>query len=685
MSNTAYLFRKTKIFILAIITWIGMPCEAYSQFNIQNIIQRIDTIQDQQKKASSLLYIAEYFMQEQPDTTIYYAEKALEISNNLNDSSLICDSYKYLSVAYGGKMDCEKSEDLFFWGIPYARNAKDSASFLSDMGAIYTQCGNLQKAERCYQDARRIFTRIKDKNNLALLLTNIGVMHARNARYFQASTSYLEALAICEEVGDEESIGVIYQNMGEVMAMQNQYDKAVGYLNSSLVIFEQFNRQPSIAGVYLNLGQIYIEQKQWDVAKHYLNKSYVIDTSLHLTNYESIALQLLGVTYLKVNKLESARKLVEEALRMQTENGYTTILGETSSLLAQIYFAQGHPDKALPLLKKAESLAIEMSDDKLLASILKLKSTIFAAQANFDIAYRNLTQSIKISDSIFNVEKSKSIMNLELAYQTEKKEKQIHELKFNDSLRQEQLKKRTVQVYLLIVSTILILAMAIALFLYWRRKQREDIQEREQRFLQGRFEAEEKAKDEIARELHDDIGSQLIGLTLQLQTSQKLDEAELILLQNVYRDVRRLSHSLDEPLFSETTLQEKIRNYLSELKDHVEFKSQLIDDLVLDWSTIPQNLELQRNIYRIVQELVTNTIKHAKATEIDLQLMMEENNLVLIYEDNGIGFDSPEKQNNLIYNTIRKRVDMFGGKLEINTHTGNGVFVMISIPLIRSK
>jgi len=332
------------------------------------------------------------------------------------------------------------------------------------------------------------------------------------------------------------------------------------------------------------------------------------------------------------------------------------------------------------LLETADSLARQNSDDNLLANVLFLKSEILAKLEVYDEAYLALNLSKTMKDSIFNIEKTKGIMNMELAYQTEIKEKQIDELKFNDSLRQEQLGKRTIQVYLLIVSFILLVVLAISLFLYWRRRQLNENQDRDRQFLQGRFEAEERAKDEIARELHDDIGGQLIGMILQLQSSQNLSEPELKHLQNVYQDVRRLSHSLDEPLFSGVTLQEKVRNYLSELKESVSFQTQFIDDLTKDWDKIDGQQELQRNIYRIVQELITNTVKHAKATTVDIQMLNEPMLFVLIYEDDGVGMSPEKSESNVSFNTIRKRVEMFGGSCEIISSPGKGIFVKVSIP-----
>ncbi len=321
--------------------------------------------------------------------------------------------------------------NLFFAGIPFALDASDSASLYADMGTNYTICGNLQKAEKNYSIARKLFKRIDDKGNLARLITNMGVMHARNSNFYQASECYVEALEICDKMNDNESIAGIYQNMGEVMALQKQYDKAVGYFNSALNKFEKLDRQIPMAGLYLNLGQIYIEQKQWDVAKHYLNKSYVIDTTFKLENFESIALKLLGITYLRIGKLESAERLIGEALRMQKVNGYFTLIGQTTTMLAEVYFEQGRLTEALTLLNEAEILALKSGDDGLLANILALKSKILALLKQFEEAYGALRQSRQIEDSIFNIEKSKSIMNLELAYQTEKKEKQENNQSFN--------------------------------------------------------------------------------------------------------------------------------------------------------------------------------------------------------------------------------------------------------------
>lgn len=673
---------KTILFVFVL-----FPHLLKGQGNIQDLIIKLDSIQDSTKKVSTLLFLSEYYLQIETDKSLAYAQDALIISEKLQDSALICDAYRFLSIGSAQTYKCVKSEELFRKGIQFANTSKDSAAFLSDMGAVFTICGNLQLARKCQNTAKELFLRNGDKNNLALLLVNMGVTYARNSLYYQASSSYLEALALAQELNDEESIAIIYQNMGEVMALQEQYDKAVGYYNSSLNKFEELGKVRSMAGVYLNIGQIYIELEQWDVAKIYLNKSYVIDTTYHLENFESTALKQLGITYLRIDKLESAHELVRAALYIQKKNGYSDLIPETQKVLAEVYYEMGDLSKAVELLKEAEERSLQIGNDHLLSKVLLLQSVILGDLKNYDEAFSKLKQSNILSDSIFNLEKARSIMNLELAYQTEIKEKQINELKYNDSLQQEQLKNKSIQVYLLIVSIILLFFFLLSMWLYWRKRRQIDNQKRERKFLQGRFEAEEKAKDEIARELHDDIGGQMIGMILQLQSTNKLKDIEIQQLQGIYQDVRRLSHSLDEPLFIEIKLQEKIRNYLSELKSQVKFESSFIDDFKEKWDHIEGSQELQRNIYRIIQELFTNTIKHAMATEVEIQIINESKKIVLMYEDNGKGMSNEELDNNLNFNTIKKRLEMFDGHFEVNSQMDSGFLVIINIPysLISNK
>lgn len=673
-------FFRAITFIIFIVSFSNT---GYCQFDIQDIIDRVDTISDTSKKISTWLYISEYLSQAEPEKGYFYGVKALEEAILLGDSALLSDSYRLMAMSAAGMSRCDDSDSLFLIGSGFINNQRDRAFYLSAQASVNTLCGNSKNQFANYNEAKKIFEELGDEQNIALLLINMGVTYSVNSQYYKASSCYFEALDICERLNDEESIPIIYQNLGEVMAVQEQYDKAVGYYNSAIYGFEKLGFDKAIAAVYLNLGQIYIEIEQWDVAKSYLNKSYVIDTTLHLVDYESIALKQLGVTYLQTGHLESSEELVRAALRLQKQNDYRLIIPESQLILGQILLEQGEMEELNDIVEEALQRASDINDADMYASLLLLKSKALEQQKMYKEAFTALEEGTKLRDSIFNLEKTRSIMNLEAAYQTEVKEKQIDEFKFRDQLQQQKIRNKTNQVYLLIVSVILLMVVFVVFISYFRRKRFLEMQQREQKFLKDRFEAEEKARDKIAAELHDDIGGQMVGLILQLQSGGKLEQEELDKLQKVYQGVRRLSHSLDEPIFTNMTLQNKLQNYISELKDQVDFNIVFIDDLNLSWSQIAEGGEIQRNIYRIVQELLTNTAKFAEASEAEIQLMNENNHISFLYEDNGVGMDLQGASSEINFNTIRKRLEMFAGKLEVNSKPGSGFFVSIVIPFKR--
>jgi len=108
--------------------------------------------------------------------------------------------------------------------------------------------------------------------------------------------------------------------------------------------------------------------------------------------------------------------------------------------------------------------------------------------------------------------------------------------------------------------------------------------------------------------------------------------------------------------------------------------SNFYDTISLYWSHIKNGQEIQKAIFRIIQELVTNTLKYASATEIDVELIDIENNINLVYTDNGIGFDKNNYKKGIGIENIFKRLDAIGGQCEINSKPGEGVTFVILIP-----
>jgi two-component system, sensor histidine kinase LadS len=198
--------------------------------------------------------------------------------------------------------------------------------------------------------------------------------------------------------------------------------------------------------------------------------------------------------------------------------------------------------------------------------------------------------------------------------------------------------------------------------------------------LKAYVEGTEKERERIARELHDDIGSRLGSLkrfiTTHASTNQTLEEQIDILC----RDVRTMSHQLTPPSMRITGLRQLVRQLVEDVIDQENLR---IDVQFYD---VPENLpsETNHHLFRIAQEAISNVLKHAQATEMDLQFFVHENELVMTMDDNGKGFDAQQALGGIGLQNMRTRTEALTGQLEISSSPGNGTNILIRIPLSAS-
>lgn len=201
------------------------------------------------------------------------------------------------------------------------------------------------------------------------------------------------------------------------------------------------------------------------------------------------------------------------------------------------------------------------------------------------------------------------------------------------------------------------------------------------------LDGEEKERERIAKELHDGLGGMLAGVKINFSGwgSKTLSSEQR-------EDFDKILHQLDK---SVGELRGVARNLMPEsllkfgletaLKDLSEFY--MNDDLEIDLQTYTINaaipLSMQLHIYRIVQELLSNAIKHSKATNILLQCSQNKKNFFITVEDNGVGFnpeDLRHKKGMGIHN-VKNRVDYLKGKFDMNSQQGEGATVNIELKI----
>ncbi len=197
--------------------------------------------------------------------------------------------------------------------------------------------------------------------------------------------------------------------------------------------------------------------------------------------------------------------------------------------------------------------------------------------------------------------------------------------------------------------------------------------------------AQEKERTEIGKELHDNVNQLLSASKLYIDAAANdISNNELLLgqasgyIKSAIEEIRSLSKVLHAPLIYELGLCESINN----LTDDIMMVNDL--QIIIDYSHFTEegfNENFKLTIYRIIQEQLTNILKHAKATQANILLSTNENDIYLEVKDDGIGFDTGKKRQGIGLSNIQSRVSMYEGKLEVQSEPGNGSKISVTFPI----
>jgi PAS domain S-box-containing protein len=209
---------------------------------------------------------------------------------------------------------------------------------------------------------------------------------------------------------------------------------------------------------------------------------------------------------------------------------------------------------------------------------------------------------------------------------------------------------------------------------------------KEQELAEARLQAEDQQRYEIGQDLHDGVGQMLVYINMyigMLKSKGTLTKKELTALekalQNTIDQVRTLSRLLAPPELKDIGLRESIRELINSCS--VMKKPTFTLEIYSPQEDYNLNLSKKRMIYRVVQELLNNTFKHAEADHVTLTLHFDKKNFYLVYQDDGRGFDLQNIRKGIGLDSIQSRIKFHQGALEIKSELGKGSITSISIPI----
>lgn len=241
-----------------------------------------------------------------------------------------------------------------------------------------------------------------------------------------------------------------------------------------------------------------------------------------------------------------------------------------------------------------------------------------------------------------------------------------------------------------ILTVVIVLLLSIIIVFFAKTANNKVLQEQnklqlrqilhQKELLRTSIEAQEKERKRIAHELHDEIGGKLnvVGVVLQNLENEKEngDKAEGVrkLIRNTNESVRRIAHELHPPMLEEFGLATALEELISPL--HSQYKTYFIHHRIRRFT-----LKVELQLLRIIQEFVSNTIKHGKAEQLGIQLKSSDQKLFMVLSDNGVGYDQEKESGGMGVSGIISRLEVLGASYRWKTSLNKGVRLIAIVPV----
>ncbi len=580
-------------------------------------------------------------------------------------------------------------------------DTKELAKAYFNLGTV---CSNLTM-----YDSAKHYTELAEKAAMqagdSFLLVNCYNTFAIQYRYqsdYNTSISYaIKGATIAERSSDSSIIKLIpmlYLNIGNSLVAENQLAKAIEYGKKALQFTNYTDEQRFRILLQLDIADAYIKLRNFDSAKEYVTNAVKENDLLDNVIVDILTFNTQGFYYYSIGSYDAALAAYRQSYDLCGKIGNDYLEAESANNVADILLKQKKFGEALPFAEKANTISIRLRHFRVAATSFNVLKEIAIASGNYKDALRYAELNRQYADSATNEATQKNTLSLEKKYQSQKKEKEIAELTIANTEQELEAVKRN---RFLAGGSIAVLSLLVILALLYRNSKQKQLLaanenilnqehikflERQQQVvsLQSMLNGQETERSRISKDLHDGLGGLFSTIKMYFSTLQHEQEPlrndalftkSYELIDTASEEVRRIAHNMMPEVLMKLGLMHALKDMCSNITAgkllHVKLQSYGME------KRLGESTEIM--LYRIVQELLNNIIKHAQATNVIVQFNREASQLTVTVEDNGRGFNQRElkEKNHIGLETIKSRVNYLNGNISIDSEAGVGTTVLM--------
>ncbi|RAJ07980.1 signal transduction histidine kinase [Arenibacter echinorum] len=653
--------RQGLIFLLAILTIL----KCYAQQKKLDSLLRVSTTQNGELLVGTLNEISWQYRNIHLDSALVYARTALLEAKKTNKKKLYASAYNSIASAYQAKADYDSA--IYFHSKSLSINylKADSiglADTYNNLGIIEDERGNFETSLEHYFKALRIYgNNATDPGLMPMVLSNIGIVYKKQGEYAKVLDYYQQALELYKKSKNTFGVTVTTGNIGSVMLRLKRFDDATTYA--------------------------------LDAAEGYKKLGY--------HRYVPYMLNNIAVAEDSLGQYGKAEKTYLQAIGMFITDNNDYELTNTRIGFAKNQLGFKRYDIAIAQLDKALEVAQQKDFKEFEVNALQLLSEAYYKKGYIDLAYTTSKAFIIKKDSLFQIAKTKAMLELEAKYQAEKKEKELSEQQLQLVENKLEINKKNNLIYGLLAVAFLLGLIGYLFYSQQRLKNRQLLKENELKTALVQIETQNRLQDQrlrISRDLHDNIGSQLTFIISSIDT----------LKYGLTTGQDKIKNKLTEiGMFTKTTINELRDTIWAMNKEHITFEDlqYRLDIFMASVTKSSEHIKLNFtvdsdidptytftaeegvNLYRIIQEAVNNALKYAYVnSELVEHTMAVSIHKTIDYfhvevNDNGVGFNVSEVTLGNGLSNMQKRAVELNSELKLTSMLGQGTSVDFYIPV----
>ena len=584
-----------------------------------------------------------YLSHDAQKAKIFYA-KAMNEAEKMGDKQLQAKALCNLGNVYSVLGEHSQSVVFTKKGVQLFEQLGDKKSVarnISNLGTSYQFLGDTKQALDCYFVAKKMNESVGNNLDLANNLLNIGYNYSLLKDYNQTLQYFKQALAAYESIGNKNNMAVALNNIAGTYWDLGDISKCITYRLRVLALGKELQDNHFIVAPLMDLSAAHAELKAFDKAFDYFKQTRAYSDST-----------------LRPSDQFTKNYGIARLLRISPD----------ADLKANGYALRDRYVKAEEFLKIALNTCKQLNSKPNEKEILTELSLVYEKQGDFKKAYESYKKATIISKELESEENKKQLVRKEIQFEYDKKEADLK--RYQEAV----LKKAETQRLLLIGLLIVLILGATIIYLKQRQKILKQDKTNAMNFTKQLLENTEDERKRIASDLHDSISHEL----LDLKNSFRQDFSSVNKkIDSIINDIRGISRNLHPIMFDKTGLEANLEQFVERIQQQNDF---MVSTEINYKGSLSSADELQ--IYRIIQEALSNIIKYAKAHAAKITMEEMNDNIFIEIKDNGKGFEVKETLNSgksFGLHNIIERSRVVGGEAQIKS-SEEGTVITINIP-----